>query len=180
MDINFEKISFISFCVIVSYKIFIKLGSIFYPRKIIYWKSLRYYPTISIIYIPILNIRRFFPFIVILQLFVISFCISINRRTYSSYNTFFYHKNMSISTERYNFTFVIFRAACLTYPGIEKHFAGSSLYTSRNIFLKFRNKSANNNVSLSSYKSLCSPIFFISKSLQNLFACASVISYISK
>ena len=70
--------------------IYIKLRSIFYPLKIIYRKLLRYSPTISNIYIPLLNIRRSF-FIIIFHVFVISFCILINRVTYFSSYTFFYH-----------------------------------------------------------------------------------------
>ena len=71
--------------------IYIKLRSIFYPLKIIYRKLLRYSPTISSIYIPLLKIRRSFFFIIIFHVFLISFCILINRVTYSSSYTFFYH-----------------------------------------------------------------------------------------
>ena len=72
-------------------KIFIKLRNIFYPLKIIYWKLLRHCLTIQMIYIPILNIRRFFIFIIIFHVFVISFCIWINKVRWSSSYTFFYH-----------------------------------------------------------------------------------------
>ena len=47
----------------------------------IYWKLLRHCTTILIIYISILLIWQFFFFIIIFHLFVISFCISINRVT---------------------------------------------------------------------------------------------------
>ena len=79
------------FFIIIFYEIFIKLRSIFYPFKILYWKLLRHCPTIRIIYIPILKIWWFFIFIVIFHVFVITFCISINRVTYCSSNISFYH-----------------------------------------------------------------------------------------
>ena len=55
LNINFEKISFITFSIIVFYKIFLKLKGIFDSLKIIYWNLLRHCPSIQIIYIPILN-----------------------------------------------------------------------------------------------------------------------------
>ena len=55
MNISFEKRSFISFFIIVFYEIFIKLKSIFYTLKIIYLKLLRHFPSIWIVYIPILE-----------------------------------------------------------------------------------------------------------------------------
>ena len=42
---------------------------------------------------------------------------------------------------------IFFKAACYANPGDERNFSGSSLYISRNIFLKFSNTSANNDVS---------------------------------
>ena len=89
---NFKKISFITFFVIVFYKIFIKLRSIFDLLKIVYSKLLRHCPFIYIISIPILKAWWFFIFIIIFHVFVISFCISINRMAYSTSNTFFYNK----------------------------------------------------------------------------------------
>ena len=73
--------------------------------------------------------------------------------------------NMSISVKGSN---LIFEAAWHDNPGAEKNFAGLSSYISRQIFLKFSNTLAYNNVSLWTYKSWCSPNFFIS----TLFACA--------
>ena len=93
LNINFEKISFINFFIIFFYRILIKLRSIFDLLKIIYWKLLQHCPTLQIIYIPTLktlNIWWFFTFIIIFHVFIISFCISINRVTYSSSNTFFW------------------------------------------------------------------------------------------
>ena len=73
------------------FEIFIKLSSTFDSVIVIYWKFLRHCPSIQIIYIPILKSCIFFIFIIIFQIFVISFCLSINRATYSSFNKFSYH-----------------------------------------------------------------------------------------
>ena len=56
--------------------------------------------------------------------------------------------NISILIKRSNFTLVHFQAACNANRGAQRTFAGSSSYILRNIFLKFSNTSANNNVSL--------------------------------
>ena len=61
------------------------------PIQIIYWKLWQHCPTKYIIYIPILKIWQFLIFIMIFLVFGISFCTSINRVTYSSSNTSFYH-----------------------------------------------------------------------------------------
>ena len=53
-----------------------------------------------------------------------------------------------MSVNNSNFTFVFFKAACHANLGAEIYFAGSSLYISRHIFLKFSNTSAKNKVSL--------------------------------
>ena len=55
---------------------------------------------------------------------------------------------MLILVKRSNFTLVFFKAAGHANPGAERNFAVSSLYISRNIFLKFLNTLANNNTSL--------------------------------
>ena len=82
------------------------------------------------------------------HVFVIRFCISINSGIYSSLDTFFYRKNISISVKRSNLTLVISKAACNADPGAARKRARSSSYISRNIFQKFSNVSANNNVLL--------------------------------
>ena len=110
LKINFKKMSFIIFFIIVFYEIFIKLGSIFYLQKV--FTGNFYYiaqPSKLIIYIPILNIWRFFVFIIIFHVFVISFCMLINicpLIPFSSIN------NISISVKISNFTLVFLKAAC--------------------------------------------------------------------
>ena len=79
-----QKLFFIIFFIIVFYKIFIQLTILFHPLKI-YWRLLSHCPTIWIIYIPILKIWRFLILIIIFNVFIISFCISIE---YSSCNTY--------------------------------------------------------------------------------------------
>ena len=156
MNINFEKISFIILFIIVFYEIIIKLKSVFELLKIIYWKAFRHSPATKIIYIPILNIWRFFILIIIVYVFVISFSILINRVTYSSSYTFLHFStinNTSISVKRSNFTLVFFKATCHANPGTERKFAGSSSYISRHTFLKLLNTVSNNNVSFWTFKS---------------------------
>ena len=70
LDINFKKIYFMTFFIIILCKIFIKLRSFFYSFKFIYCKHLRHCPSMYIIYILI--------FIIIFHIFMISFCISMN------------------------------------------------------------------------------------------------------
>ena len=55
---------------------------------------------------------------------------------------------MSISVKRSNFTLVYFKAACHANYGAEINFAGSDFYISRQIFQKFSNTSANNNIDI--------------------------------
>ena len=80
--------------------------------------------------------------------------------------------NISISVKYYNFDLFFLKTACYANQGAGKYFAGSSPHILKHIFLKFQTTSANNNVSLWTCKSRYSPKFFISKSLQTLFACA--------
>ena len=89
LNIISKKTSFIIFFIIVFYKIFIKLRSTFDLLNIIYWKLLQHCLAIKNIYISILKIWWFFIFILIFYVFPISFCILINKVTYSSSNTFF-------------------------------------------------------------------------------------------
>ena len=56
--------------------------------------------------------------------------------------------NVSISVKRSNFTLVFFKAAFHVNPGAERNFAGSSLYTLRQIFLKVSNAATKKDVSL--------------------------------
>ena len=106
LNINFNEVFFITFFILDSYKNFIKFRSTSIHSKLFtgsFWDIAQPY----IIYIPILKIWRFFIFIIIFHVFVISFCRSINRVTYSYSNTFFCH-NISISIKRSNFTLMIF------------------------------------------------------------------------
>ena len=71
-----------------------------------------------------------------------------NSVTYTSSDTFSTINEISIQVSSYNLTSVFFEAACHANSGAEKNFAGSTIYISRQIFLKFANASANNKVSL--------------------------------
>ena len=84
LNINFKKISLLTFFIIAFYEIFIKMRSILDPIKFIYSKLLQHCPTIWIIYIPVLTVWSFFILIIIFYIFIISFCISINELTYFS------------------------------------------------------------------------------------------------
>ena len=53
-----------------------------------------------------------------------------------------------ISVKRSNFTLVFFKAACHANPGAVRKQTGSGSHISRQIFHKFSNISANNNVLL--------------------------------
>ena len=57
-------------------------------------------------------------------------------------------ENILILVKRSHFTLVFFKAAFHANPEAERHFAGSSAYILRYLFLKFSNTLANNNVSL--------------------------------
>ena len=75
---------------------------------------------------------------------------------------FFCHYNISLSLKRFNFTLVFFKRlflvftllffGCHDHPSAEGGFAGWSSYVLRQIFIKFANTAANNNVSLWTYK----------------------------
>ena len=151
----------ITFC-----KAFIKFRKIFNPFKVIYWQPLWYCPTILLIYIPIFKIWRFLILIILFHIFVISFCISINRVTCSTCNPY----SISLSNNSYSSTSVVFKATCHANPRAERNFTGSSWkYFLENIFLKFLNALAKSNVSLLRSKSWYSPEVFISKSLRTRF-----------
>ena len=59
LNINLKNLPFISFSILDFNEILIKLRSIFNPLKTIYWQLFRHYPTIHIIYFPIIKIWRF-------------------------------------------------------------------------------------------------------------------------
>ena len=73
--------------------------------------------------------------------------------------------NISIPVKRSNFTLVFFKTACYAKPGAVWKQAGLCSYISRQIFSKFSNTPANNNVSLWTNKSWYSPKFLF----QNLY-----------
>ena len=81
LNINFKKISFIAVFIVVFYDIFIKLRYIFNPLKTIYSQLLGHFPSIHIIYSPILRCDVITTFHVI----VVSFPILINSMTYSTF-----------------------------------------------------------------------------------------------
>ena len=178
MRTNFKKIFFITFFIIV----FFMWSSLNWELSFIHLKLFTgsFYDIAQLYKLSHLN-GFFFQcsiFILIFHVFVISFCISINRVTYSSFNTFFCHYNISLSVQRFNFTLVIFKRlflvftllffSCHDHPSAEGDFAGSSSYILRQIFIKFANTTANNNVSLWTYKFWYSPNFLL-KNLYKLF-----------
>ena len=100
--------------------------------------------------------------IIIFHVFVIHFCISINRMVYSSsYIPFSTINTISISAKRSNFTLVFFKASCYANPGAEENFTGSCLYILIHIFRKFSNTSANNKVLLCKNKSSYTPELYV-------------------
>ena len=56
--------------------------------------------------------------------------------------------NISVLVDNSNSTLVFFKQACHANLGADKKWAGSSSYISIDLFLKFSNISASNNVSL--------------------------------
>ena len=120
-----------------------------------------HYPSMSIIYIPIIKIWQFFVSTITFYLLLSSFCISMNGVTYSSWYFFW-----PLITYWYQLISLVLLLLVL----LRKR-AGSSSYISRYIFQKLPNTSADNNASLWTYKSWYFPKNFISKYLQALFAC---------
>ena len=66
--------------------------------------------------------------------------------TYSTSNSFFNRQQISISINTSNLIPVSFKQACHANPGANKKGAGSSLYISIHLFLKFSNTSASDSV----------------------------------
>ena len=96
-------------------------------------------PTIEIIYILILKIWKFFTFILIFHVTIVSSCILIEWHTpflipFSTIN------NISISDKISAFSFsFFFKVTCNDNSGGgERNFAGSSSYILRHIFLRFQ------------------------------------------
>ena len=137
------------------YKIFIKFRSIFNPLKIVYWKLLRHWPTIQIIYIPVLRIRQFFIFIIIFMYLLLAFAYRQIEWHIPPLILFSTINNITKSVQKSNFTLVFFKAACHGNP---EHFAGSISNILKNMFLKLP------------YKSWYSPKFFF-QTLYKLFLC---------
>ena len=84
-----QKNIFHHFLHIIFYELFIKLRSIIDPFKFIYWELLQHLLNIWIIYIPIFKIWG--SFIINFNIFIISFCISMNCVTYPFSNSCFNH-----------------------------------------------------------------------------------------
>ena len=157
-------------------------GVSFILSKLSTGNFLRYCPSLYIIYIPILKIWQFSIFSIVFHVFVINFCILINRVAYSSCNTFFY-LFLPLITYQYQLkhliTFLsISIAACRANPGAERNFARSNVRISRHIFLKFSNTIADNSVSLWIYKLQYLLKIFILKFSQTFFLCIICISNI--
>ena len=117
MNVNFKKISFIPFFIIIFYKTFIKFNYIFTQLKFFYSKLLLHCSTVQFIYIPIFQIHRFVIFIIILYI------LGINFRIYRwiawhipfliTLSTF---TNISISVGTSNLTLVFFKAPRYASP----------------------------------------------------------------
>ena len=110
-------------------------------------------------------------FIITFYLFVISFCISMNRVIYTPLVTFSTINNISISVERSNFTLAFLKAACHANLGAVRNREMSRSHIPRHISRRFSNISANNNISLWTCKSWCSPNF-LCQNLCKSFLCA--------
>ena len=99
---------------------------------------------------------------IIFQVFIISFGVSMNSMAYSTFDTLFTINSISISFNRSNFTLAFFKAAYYANPGVERKWARSRSYISRYIFWKLLNTPTSSNASLYTYKSWYSSNFFIS------------------
>ena len=92
-------------------------------------------------YVPIVEMQRFFIFILIFHVFIINFRVLVNSMTCFTSDIFFAINNIFISVNKSNFTFVFFKAVCHTNPGAVRKRAGSSSYISRYTIPKFSNTS---------------------------------------
>ena len=72
-----------------------------------------------------------------------------------------------------------FKHTCYANPAEEWKWARSSSYTSIHLLGKLSNASSSNNTSLCTYRSWCSPIFFLSKTSHALFACLESVFIMS-
>ena len=120
MNINFKKISFITFFIIFFYEIFIKLRGIFYKLKIIYWKPLLHCPSTYIIYISILNTK-------ILYFYHNLPCISYQLLDINKWSNIFLLLylsllNISISIKISNFIFVFLKLLVMLIQQLKEIF----------------------------------------------------------
>ena len=100
LNINFQKISFVTFFLIFVLKSILNREVTLIHSKFFTGS----FCDIQIICTLIVQIQQFFLFITVFHVFVINFCISTNTVTYSSSNFFFTVNNILISVERPNFT----------------------------------------------------------------------------
>ena len=136
MNVNFKKISFIPFFIIIFYKTFIKFKFIFIQLKFFYGKLLLHCSTIQFIYIPIFKIHRFVIFIIILYILGINF--RIYRWIAWQLDTLSTITNISISVETSNVTLVFFKTRSYASPGAVAKQTGSTLYILDTSFENFQ------------------------------------------
>ena len=126
LNINLEKISFVTFFIIVFYEVFIKLRSFYYPFKMIYRKLLWHCPTIQFIYISVIKIWCFYIFIIIFHIFLLAFVylwITWHTPLLISFSTV---NIMSASVTSSYFTSVFFKTAFHANPESEINFTWSN------------------------------------------------------
>ena len=104
-----QKVFYITIFIVAFYIIFIKLRCVFNPLKTIHLQLLWHCQLIKSIYVPVLKTWWFFIFIIMFQVFIISFCVSVNNMTYFTSDIFFSINNISISVSRSNFTLFFLR-----------------------------------------------------------------------
>ena len=104
-----QKVFYITIFTVAFYIIFIKLRCVFNPLKTIHLQLLWHCQLIKSIYVPVLKTWWFFIFIIMFQVFIINFGVSVNNMTYFTSDIFFSINNISISVSRSNFTLVFLR-----------------------------------------------------------------------
>ena len=126
----------------------IELRSFFNPLKIICRYLLWQYPTIQIIYAPILKIWWFFILITIFMYLLLVFAYRWTAWNIPPLIPFSIIIYMSVSANTSNFTLVSFKAASHANPGAERKWRILRPYTLSQIFRKSLNTSATKNVLL--------------------------------
>ena len=115
------------------------------------------------------EIWGFFVCVLKFHVFVIFFCVSLNRVTRAVYDTISYHSNISTSPSISNSTSIFLKDAFHANPGVERKYAGASLYILIQLLWKLMNTCPKNSLSLWTYTSWYLPRFIFHSS-PNLFS----------